>query len=156
MTNHPRDDRVESRTLQSAVDRAVKYFETITPDSIAALGEIYSENCAFKDPFNAVSGLAAIQAIFSHMFVQLDQPRFVVRERVLQGDQAFLTWEFHFYFRRFQRGQAQCILGASHLRFAGDGRIALHRDYWDAAEELYEKLPLLGGLMRALKAQARG
>ena len=27
----------------------------------------------------------------------------------------------------------------------------MHRDYWDAAEELYEKLPILGGLMRWLK-----
>jgi hypothetical protein len=41
-----------------------------------------------------------------------------------------------------------------HLRFAPDGRIAMHRDYWDAAEELYEKLPLLGGLMRWLKRRA--
>jgi steroid delta-isomerase len=30
----------------------------------------------------------------------------------------------------------------------------VHRDYWDAAEELYEKLPVLGALMRWLK-QAR-
>ena len=34
------------------------------------------------------------------------------------------------------------------------GRITLHRDYWDAAEELYEKLPLVGGLMRWLKRRA--
>jgi steroid delta-isomerase len=27
----------------------------------------------------------------------------------------------------------------------------MHRDYWDAAEELYEKLPLVGALMRWLK-----
>ena len=30
----------------------------------------------------------------------------------------------------------------------------MHRDYWDAAEELYEKLPLLGALMRWLKSAA--
>ena len=34
---------------------------------------------------------------------------------------------------------------------AADGRIARHRDYWDAAGELYEKLPLLGTLMRWLR-----
>jgi hypothetical protein len=32
--------------------------------------------------------------------------------------------------------------------------IVVHRDYWDAAEELYEKLPWLGGLMRWLKRKA--
>ena len=34
---------------------------------------------------------------------------------------------------------------------ADDGRITLHRDYWDAAEELYEKLPVIGTLMRWLR-----
>ena len=57
--------------------------------------------------------------------------------------------------RRFQRGQDQVIRGASQLVFDELGRITLHRDYWDAAEELYEKLPLLGSLMRWLKGQAR-
>jgi len=32
--------------------------------------------------------------------------------------------------------------------------IVVHRDYWDAAEELYEKLPWVGGLMRWLKRKA--
>jgi len=36
----------------------------------------------------------------------------------------------------------------------GTWRVAVHRDYWDAAEELYEKLPVLGSLMRWLKRRA--
>ena len=31
------------------------------------------------------------------------------------------------------------------------GKVVYHRDYWDTAEELYAKLPLLGGLMRFLR-----
>ncbi|MFN7856697.1 MAG: nuclear transport factor 2 family protein, partial [Acidovorax sp.] len=34
------------------------------------------------------------------------------------------------------------------------GLVALHRDYWDAAEELYEKLPVVSALMRWLKKRA--
>jgi steroid Delta-isomerase len=32
--------------------------------------------------------------------------------------------------------------------------VVFHRDYWDAAEELYEKLPVIGALMRWLKKRA--
>jgi len=32
--------------------------------------------------------------------------------------------------------------------------VSLHRDYWDAAEELYEQIPVLGGFMRWLKRRA--
>ena len=63
-------------------------------------------------------------------------------------------WEFHFRFRRFDTVTTQVVRGGSHIRLAPDGRITEHRDYWDAAEELYEKLPGLGSLMRWLKRRA--
>jgi hypothetical protein len=71
----------------------------------------------------------------------------------VQGEQAFLAWDFVFRMRRFKRGE-QRVRGGSHLRFGADARITEHRDYWDAAEELYEKLPVLGGLMRWLRRRA--
>ena len=48
----------------------------------------------------------------------------------------------------------QTVRGASHLVLNEQGLVTLHRDYWDAAEELYEKLPLVGSLMRWLKRRA--
>ena len=135
------------------VARLVEMFEAITPSSLARLGEFYADDASFKDPFNEVRGVAAIEAIFAHMFAALEAPRFVVRDIVVQGDECFLTWDFLFRFRRL-RGGEQRVRGASHLRFASDGRVAMHRDYWDAAEELYEKLPLVGALMRFLKRRA--
>ncbi len=137
-----------------AVARVVEFFEGLTPETVVDLRTIYSTNARFKDPFNDVNGLGPIERIFQHMFVALERPRFVVTERVLQGSQCFLTWEFRFKFRRFDTDSEQVILGASHLVFDDTGLVCLHRDYWDAAEELYEKLPLIGGLMRWLKKRA--
>jgi ketosteroid isomerase-like protein len=114
----------------------------------------YAADARFKDPFNDVTGVAAIQHIFAHMFHALERPHFVVTGQVLQGQQCFMTWEFRFGFTNFKKGDQQVILGASHLVFSDAGLVTLHRDYWDAAEELYEKLPLVGGLMRWLKRRA--
>jgi ketosteroid isomerase-like protein len=139
---------------QAGLQNVVQFFETISPDSVAQLSSIYTEEVFFKDPFNEVRGIAAVTAIFAHMFDQVDAPRFVITTSVLQDDQAFLTWDFLFRMKRFAR-EEQCIRGATHLRFDEDGRVSLHRDYWDAAEELYEKLPLLGAVMRGLKRIAR-
>lgn len=130
------------------VTRVKRYFETLTPESVARIGEVYADDAWFKDPFNEVRGTAAIAQIFARMFEQLDAPRFVVRDAVASNAQAFLTWDFMF---RWRRRDEQTIRGATHLRFAPDGRIVYHRDYWDAAEELYEKLPALGPLLRLLK-----
>jgi ketosteroid isomerase-like protein len=135
------------------VQRIVERFEELQPADVERLAEIYTADARFKDPFNEVQGLAAIQQIFRHMFVALEGPRFVIRDVVVDGDQCFLSWDFLFRMRRFRR-DAQCIRGGTHLRLAADGRIAEHRDYWDAAEELYEKLPAVGTLMRWLKRRA--
>ena len=135
------------------VGRVRAFFESISPDVLRRLDEVYAADAWFKDPFNEVRGIEAIRRIFSHMFEQVDSPRFVVREIVADDRQAFLTWDFLFRARRLGEGE-QAIHGASHLRFDADGRVSYHRDYWDAAEELYEKIPLLGGLMRAVKRRA--
>lgn len=140
--------------IDEAVTHVVAWFETLTPATVATLPALYATNARFKDPFNDVRGIAAITHIFAHMFEALEAPRFVVRERIVQGQQCFLTWEFRFRFRRFKQGEEQVILGGSHLVFDDTGLVTLHRDYWDAAEELYEKLPVVGGLMRWLKKRA--
>lgn len=141
-------------STEQAATRVVAFFETLAPADVAALGRLYAADARFKDPFNEVQGVAAIQGIFEHMFVSLERPRFVVTGQVVQGDQCFLTWEFLFAFKNFHKGVAQTVRGASHLVFDGQGLVVLHRDYWDAAEELYEKLPVVGGLMRWLKRRA--
>lgn len=136
------------------VARIITFFETLSPDQLALLPAFYAPQAAFKDPFNEVQGLSAIAKIFSHMYVALDRPRFVVTDAITQDSQCFLTWNFEFYFRRFDTTTLQTVRGGSHLKLTEAGLIELHRDYWDAAEELYEKLPAVGSLMRWLKQRA--
>lgn len=136
------------------VARIVDLFERFAPADIAKLGEFYTADARFKDPFNEVRGLAPIQAVYRHMFDALDAPRFVVHDILVQGDQCFLAWEFLFSFKRSK--EVQTVRGSSHLKLDAIGLIAEHRDYWDAAEEFYEKLPVLGGFMRWLKRRAAG
>lgn len=140
-------------TNQNHLDRIIRFFESVTPGNVGKLAELYSANAYFKDPFNEVKGLAAIIAIFEHMFEQVDEPRFMITRSLLQGDDAFIVWDFNFHMK-VTRTQ-QCIHGASHLRFGHDQKVEYHRDYWDAAEELYEKIPVLGSLVRFLKRRVR-
>ena len=73
----------------------------------------------------------------------------------VDGARVMLTWDFEFHFRGWRPQVTQNIHGASLITLDAAGLVAVHRDYWDAAEELYEKLPLLGALLRLLKQQGR-
>ncbi len=135
----------------SDLDHLVAFYHDLTPESIARFPEFYSADAYFKDPFNEVRGVEAIQRIFRHMFQQVETPRFVVTERVADANGVMLVWEFCYRVRLWGRGETQVVRGVSHLRFAADGKVNYHRDYWDAAEELYMKLPAIGSLMRGLR-----
>ena len=139
---------------EEAVTRVITFFEQLSPAGVATIGQLYAPQARFKDPFNEVQGVPAIEAIFAHMFKALEQPRFVVTGRVVQGQQCFLTWDFLFAFKNFEKGVTQTVRGTSHLVLDAQGMVTQHRDYWDVAEELYEKLPVVGALMRWLKQRA--
>jgi steroid Delta-isomerase len=132
---------------EPALAAVVRFFEHLSPQSLRELNLIYVVDASFKDPFNEVVGLVAIEAIFADMFESTRSPRFVVTGAVWREGQAFLTWDFLFGLGR----RDLKVRGCSHLVFDDNGRVRLHRDYWDAAGELYEQLPLIGILMRALR-----
>jgi steroid Delta-isomerase len=140
--------------LSSALDNIVTYFETITPETVARANDLYTPDAYFKDPFNEVRGVKHIEHIFNHMYTAVDKPRFVITSRIVQDNACFLVWDFKFYMKNYNKTTEQTIRGGSHLILNSEGKIVSHRDYWDAAEELYEKLPVVGGLMRWLKKRA--
>jgi hypothetical protein len=139
---------------RKATQNVATFFQDLSPQSVSQLHTVYDAQARFKDPFNEVQGLPEIERIFRHMYVALDQPHFVVTGQVVDGSEAFLTWEFRFRFKRFDTITVQVVRGASHVQFNDQGLVTMHRDYWDAAEELYEKLPVVGGVMRWLKKRA--
>jgi steroid delta-isomerase len=133
----------------------IELYENLTPERVKELESFYAEDAYFKDPFNEVRGLDAIGRIFRHMFRQVSDPRFIITERIVADNGAVLVWEFRFRMRQWRVSRVQSVRGVTHLRFDTRGCVTYHRDYWDAAEELYSKLPLLGGLMRTLQKSLR-
>jgi len=134
-------------TPMDRLETLVNFFEHITPADLPRFRDFYSTDAYFKDPFNEVRGVDKIRSIFAHMFEAVEQPRFAVHGRFLSEDGAMLLWDFHFR----QGREPRTIRGTTHLRFDPAGKVSYHRDYWDAAEEAYEKFPVLGPLLRALR-----
>jgi steroid Delta-isomerase len=147
------DDRAAHDTPTATLDDIVARFEHLSAADVATMDRLYTPDAFFRDPFNEVRGVPAIAEIFGRMFEAMHEPRFIVVNRIAQGDQAMLEWDFVFRIRAWKPRETWTIHGTSHLRFAPDGRIAYHRDYWDTGDELYAKLPLIGGVIRFLRAR---
>lgn len=133
------------------INALLHFWQMLTPESVAVLGDHYAEDAFFKDPFHEVRGLGPIREIFANMFRQVESPKFKVSETIGDENGLVLVWEMTFRMRSLRPHEVQVIRGVSHLRFGENGKVNYHRDYWDTGEELYSKLPLIGSVVRLLR-----
>jgi ketosteroid isomerase-like protein len=138
---------MQTEDMKERFKEIVQWFEHLSPASLDSLAKVYAADAKFRDPFNDLTGRDRIRSVYQHMFETLNTPRFFVSNVVDNGLQAFVVWDFVFTVR----GHNMHIHGCTQLVLDEAGLIMLHRDYWDAAEELYEKLPVMGGLLRWFK-----
>lgn len=125
-----------------------KFYEEFGPNNIHQMANIYSEPTYFKDPFHTMTSVQKeLIPYFTKAFTKLQNSRFDFHEAVLEGNKAFLIWDMSFEIS----GKKFKIHGSSFIEFDEQGMVKKHRDYWDLAEELYEKLPAVGLLFRAFK-----
>ena len=88
---------------EQRVHEIIDLFEHLQPSHLPQLHDWYTADVRFKDPFKEVQGLNEVQHIFQHMFEALENPRFVVTTRIVQGDQCFVG-----FFVPLQNHAARC------------------------------------------------
>ena len=127
-----------------------EFFETLTPNTLLKdFEKIYAKNVHFKDPFNDVVGIDAVYEVFSHMYRNLNEPKFVLNEYVQKENVLYIHWQFIFMFKN--ENKVHSFDGVSRLVLNEQGKIIEHIDYWDSAEHMYGKLPLIGSILRYIK-----
>jgi len=126
------------------------FFENLrADDGIEHYKNIFAKDAIFEDPFQRVQGIEAIYKVFEHMFTSLQESKFKVLEIVCGENIAYLKWEFIFY----RDAQYSSFEGVSRVVFDENQKVLSHIDYWDAAQNVYEKIPLLGSVLRYIKGK---
>jgi len=126
------------------------FFEALNvQDSKKKYETFFDENSHFEDPFQKVQGLDAIYKVFEHMYTTLHNPRFIIEEIVSNDAVAYLRWNF--IFKLSKNAEEESFIGVSRVEFTSEGKVLRHVDYWDAAQNVYEKVPLLGFVLRIIK-----
>lgn len=131
-------------------DAYIRYYETLTPEGLSRLAEVVASDVRFKDPFNDVRGIDAYRALLARMFRDVPDIRFKVTRQAVDGATCYIRWTCDGTVRAMG-AQPWHVEGMSELRFSPDGKVREHIDFWDAAEQFYERLPLIGGLLRFIR-----
>lgn len=131
----------------AALAAYIGIYEDISRERLDELRPLVARDVRFRDPFNDVRGADAMMRVMAAMF-RLGTPRFEILDRAVTERAGYVLWRY-----TMDRGnpEAWIVEGMTELRFDSSGRIAEHIDHWDAAGQVYERLPLVGGVLRLLK-----
>ncbi len=136
-------------TIEAGAAAYGRFHETLTPESLGELDRLCAPDVRFTDPFNDLTGIAALRGIYEHMYAVLDEPAFVIEDIAVSGSTAYFKWIFTAR-TKGRGGMAIRLAGMTEARFDEQGRVSAHIDHWDAASQLYARLPVVGGFFRWL------
>lgn len=150
---HPQPPPADSPAEREAVERFARFFEDFSGDRIGRLlQETYAEDVFFNDTLKTIRGREALAHYLDDSAAAVDDCRVQVLETTrTAADEHLVRWRMSIRFKRFRRGTDTETVGLSHLRFDADGRVVYQQDYWNAADGLYEHIPLIGQLIRMVK-----
>lgn len=143
-----------SHAEQRALERLESYFAAMTVDSVeAGTLEVYATDAWLYDNLAIVQGAPAIRDYFVHSASATRSMRVEFLQTLRDGIDYFVRWKMTIDAPGLADGAPMVSYGMTQFRFDADGRVLLHRDFWDAATGLYEYLPGVGGALQGLRAR---
>ena len=139
----------ETKTGDALEDYAA-FFENLAPESLYRLRHFCTPDVHFRDPFTDSRGIEPFQAALAKMFEDLSEPRFTVTDKAVGYEACYLRWIFSFGSKSAPNGFRH-IEGISEIHLNADGKVIAHIDHWDAAKQLYERVPVLGSFLRMVR-----
>ncbi|SCA56557.1 conserved hypothetical protein [Candidatus Terasakiella magnetica] len=126
----------------------IELFEKLTPEAIANCDEIINPDIRFKDPFNDIRGIDLFKRMMFKTLEDVQQPQFHIVDQACSETRHYVRWDFE---GRVKGLGLLNLTGMSEITYDEDKRVIEHIDHWDASEQLYEKLPVLGWPITCIK-----
>ncbi len=150
---HPAPPAAVSRAEDAALAGFAAFFSSFAPGRVdTMLADTYARDVYFNDTLKAVRGIDALRHYLGESAQAVEDCRVTIHETTRTAhDEHLVRWTMMIRFKRFKRGVETSSIGVSHLRFDAEGRVVYHQDYWNAADGLYQHVPVLGAAIRAIQ-----
>lgn len=116
--------------------------------------KVYAADVWFRDPFKVIHGEPPFEAYLLRGSSAVAEFSMDWKDVAQDDGDYYFRWVMHLKLKRDGAASPPTLNnGISHIRFGPDGKVIFHEDYFDAATFLYEKIPVLGGEIRFIKAR---
>ena len=138
--------------VEAGLERFKGVFAEFAPEAIRARAAgVYAADAYFNDQVKELHGAGEIAPYLARSAEMLAS--WSIRfDDLVEGDREFyLRWEMTFATRGAQDKPPVVAPGISHLRLDADGMVIMHQDFWDSTAGIFERVPVLGAAIRAVK-----
>ena len=148
---HP--DSPSQTDVSAAAGHFEAFFGPLSEQSVREnLERCYAPSLWFNDTLKTITDRAELGRYMEHTARAVEQcsARIDTWSLSAEGD-VLVRWTMQIRFKRFARGRTTESMGISLLRLDAAGRIAFQQDFWNAADGLFQHVPVLGWAIRAIK-----
>jgi len=129
-----------------------KAFNGLNKNTVDKLDEYYDKDAVFQDPVSRNEGIEKIKRYYAHQYENVKSIRFDFSSIIREGDTQSAVWVMKVEHPAINNGKEFTLDGHSLIRFnLQTGKVVFHRDYFDMGEFVYEKIPVLGSIIRFVK-----
>jgi len=144
----------ESEAEKEAFDRFRAFWSDLREDRIREwLPRVYAENVWFNDTVRTITNQSELLEYMLVTASHVQSCRVAVVDIARTGEGYYVRWEMTVVPNGAGEGEVWPSIGISHIRFNAEGKVILHQDYWDSAAGLYEHFPVVGWMIRNIKAR---
>ncbi len=137
---------------KEAVERFRAFFGDLNEARVKEnIRGVYAQDVWFNDTIKSIRGVDALEHYLVETARNVESCKVDIDEIVPAPSGVYVRWHMHIRFKKFHKGETQSSIGVTLLRFDKEGRVAYHQDFWDSGSNLFEKVPVLGAGIRAVK-----
>jgi hypothetical protein len=136
---------------QSHQDKVKYFFDHLSKDNMKLVDEFYHPQVEFIDPVGEIKGSAKIKTYYANMYQNVKELKFEFTNFIQSENQVVAIWKMHLTTDKLNGGEAYSVDGNSVIRFDEAGKAIYHRDYFDMGAFVYEKIPVVGYVIRNIK-----
>jgi len=137
---------------KAGIENFKSYYKVFAEDIIRRdTKTLYAREAFFKDGYKEVKGVDAIETYFIATTKAIVSCTFDITEVIIHEGNYYFRWVMKLTIKR-DKDNPIAQVGMSHVRFASDGKVIFHTDYWDTSV-VFERAPVIGSIIRWAKEQ---
>jgi len=147
----------DEATRQAGIARFIEFYRVYAPEVIRRdIRAVYAEQAYFLDPFHELTGVETMERYFLRAAEPVEECTFEIEDWAENNGEHYTRWTMRLRLKNKKNEPPTETLGLTHLRFDAQGKVIFHADYWDPQYPVYDKIPLLSGMLRYVRGRIAG